>query len=188
MANPVSPITATPELSPEDQRHELQGLLGEYHGLLTTIVQELLEGAPNTEMADLFDDIRSAFPGVSISFGEVQGELNTGSHDAALSSVGLTSEQLKPKKRGFRFNCIRFYRLMAGRPKGNSDSSQKFNLVGALKYAMRGVKWGNIVIGSLSTELSKFKGIEVIKEFGEVVATTLEQIVEGEEAKAADEA
>ena len=48
---------------------------------------------------------------------------------------------------------------------------------------MRGVKWGNIIVGSLSKELDKFKGIEVIKEFGEVVVTTLEQIIDKEEHK-----
>jgi hypothetical protein len=52
---------------------------------------------------------------------------------------------------------------------------------------MRGVKWGNIIIGSLSKELGKFKGAETITEFGEVVVTTLEQIVESGESKDDDE-
>jgi hypothetical protein len=188
MANPDSPTTVTPEPSAEDQRYELQGVLGEYHGLLTTIVQELLPDVPYEEMADLLSDIRSAFPEVSISFGEVQGELNTGSHDEGLEGVALNSEQFKPKKRGFRFNRNWFYRVMANHPKRNTDPQRKFNLIRAVKYAMRGVKWGNIIMGSLSKELGKFKGVEVIKEFGEVVVTTLEQIVETAESKATDEA
>ena len=52
---------------------------------------------------------------------------------------------------------------------------------------MRGVKWGNIIIGSLSKELGKFKGAEMITEFGEVVVTTLEQIVESGESEDEDE-
>ncbi len=32
-----------------------------------------------------------------------------------------------------------------------------------------------IIVGSLSIELDKYMGVEVIKEFGEVVVTTLEQ-------------
>jgi hypothetical protein len=187
MANPDSPSTPTPGPSVEDQRHELQGILGEYHGLLTTIVQELLEPVPDTEIADLISDIRNAFPDVSISFGEVQGELNAGGHDEGLDSVALNSEQLIPKKRGFRFNLRRFYNVMRGRRNRNADSPRTFNLVQALKYAMRGVKWGNIIVGSLSKELGKFRGIEVIKEFGEVVVTTLEQIIDKEEHKGAGE-
>jgi hypothetical protein len=186
MTNPDSPTTVTPEPSAEDQRHELQGLLGEYHGLLTTIVDRLRGLAEDEEMAALLADIENAFPGVSMSFGQVQGKLNTGRHDEGLGEVGLTAEQLKPKKRGFRFNCGRFYRAITNLPETFTSPQGRSDLIRAAKHAMRGVKWANIIIGSLSKELGKFKGVEVIREFGEVVVTTLEQIIESGEAKAAD--
>jgi len=188
MTNPDSPTTGSGEPSAEDQRHELQGLLGEYHGLLTTIVQQLLPAGQDEETMDLLVDINSAFPGVSISFGEVQGELNTGIHDDGLGRVALTSEQLKPKKRGFRFNCSRFYGAISDSSGANVASQGRFNFIRAAKHAIRGVKWGNIIVGSLTKELLKFKGAEVIREFGEVIVTTLEQIVENKESKVTGEA
>jgi hypothetical protein len=183
MANFDPPQTPTPEAAAEVQRQELQGILGEYHGLLTTIVQELLQEVPDEEMTDLIGDIRNAFPGVSVAFGEVQGKLNTGGHDDGIDDVALSSEQLKPKKRGLRFNYRRFYRAMAGR----QESPRRFDLVRTLKHALHSVKWGNVIVGSLSKELGKSKGIEVIKEFGEIVVTTLEQIIDNKESKDSNE-
>jgi hypothetical protein len=183
MAGSDSSDPATPEPSPEDQRHELQGVLGEYHGLLTTIVVLLRGPGPDADMTVLLADIQNAFPGVSVSFGQIQGELNSGRQDQRLEAAALTAEQFSPKKRGFRYNCTRFYNAstnITAMPT-NPDSIQ------AVKHAMRGVKWGNIIIGSLAKELGKFKGAEVIKEFGEVVVTTLEQIADALEAKAAEE-
>jgi hypothetical protein len=51
---------------------------------------------------------------------------------------------------------------------------------------MRAVKWGNIIVGSLSRELRKVKGMEVVLELGETVATTFEQIIGDHEARKAD--
>lgn len=183
MVNSGPPQIPTPDPPVEVQRHELQGILGEYHGLLTTIVQELFQEVLNTEMTDLIVDIRSALPGASAAFGEVQGELNTGDHDEGIERVALSSEQLEPKKRGLRFNMRRFYKAMAGR----RESPRRFNLVKALKHAMHGVRWGNVIVGSLSKELSKLKGMEVIREFGEVVVTALEQMIDEEESKESPE-
>jgi hypothetical protein len=179
MANSDPATVVTPE--PSAERHELQGLLGEYHGLLTTIVNRLRVFSQDGEMTDLLADIENAFPVVSISFGQVQGELNTGIHDESLGEVALTAEQLKPKKRGFRYNCSRFYKAIANLPETISSPQGRSDVLRAAKHAMHGVKWGNIVVGSLSKELLKFKGAEVIREFGEVVVTTLEQIVESGE-------
>lgn len=188
MASTDSSNPVTVEPSAEDQRHELQGVLGEYHGLLTTIVDRLRGLSLDAEMTTLLADIDNAFPGVSVSFGQVQGELNTRRHDEGLEEAALTAEQFKPKKRGFRYNCRRFYNAIADLP-GNITSLQESpNFLQALKHAMRGVKWGNVIIGSLAKELGKFKGAEVIREFGEVVVTTLEQIVETGESKIIDEA
>jgi hypothetical protein len=49
-------------------------------------------------MADLINDVINVFPDVSISFGEIQGELNTGDHDKGLLDVALTSGQLKTEE------------------------------------------------------------------------------------------
>jgi hypothetical protein len=185
MTNSDSATSVTPEPSAEDERHELQGLLGEYHGLLTTIVKRLHGLPQDEEMAGLLADIENAFPVVSISFGQVQGELNTRRHDERLEEVALTAEQLKPKKRGFRYNCSRYYNAIVDLPETITSPQGRSDLIRAAKHAMRGVKWGNIIIGSLSKELGKFKGAEVIREFGEVVVTTLEQIVESGEGQGA---
>ena len=80
-ANPP-PATPTRPLA-EGHRQVLQGLLGEHHGLLTTIIQELLLPPPNPlassdpEMQEIFQDLWNAFPRVSVAFGEVQGALNS---------------------------------------------------------------------------------------------------------------
>ncbi len=177
----ASPPPATPTRPPaEGQRQVLQGLLGEYHGLLTTIVQELLSSSLDVpslssldpEIRELLVDLSNAFPSVSVAFGEAQGALNTGDHDDGLSGIGLTSEQVEPKGKGLRFNARRFYRAL----------KTKTGLVQAAKHGMRAVKWGNIIAGSLSNEIRKVKGMEVILEFGEAVATTLEQIIDEHEA------
>jgi hypothetical protein len=97
MANLESPgAVPVAQPSPEDQRFELQGLLGEFHGLLTAIgdrLNQLSEDESftlNEGMKTLLVDIRNAFPGVSVSFGQVQDELNTARHDADLGEVALT--------------------------------------------------------------------------------------------------
>ena len=166
-------------VTPEGQRYELQSFLGEYHGLLTSIVQRLHEYLQKGTIENLLADIDNAFPGVSVAFGEVQSELNTGRHDSGLQEVALTSEQLKPKLRGFRFNRRRFYASITNLPANLSSPRWRTSA----KHAMRAVKWGNIIVGSLSKELSKFRGAEVIKEFGEVMAVTLEQMVDDSEAE-----
>lgn len=188
MTNSESQAPGTPEPSAEDQRHELQGLLGEYHGLLTTMVDRFRGLAEPDELAALYTDIEEAFPDVSISFGQVQGELNTGKHDPGLDQVGLSGDQLKPKRRGFRYNCKRFYSAIVNVPPTPTSQQERNNLMRAAKHAIRGVKWGNIIMGSLLGELGKFRGAEVIREFGEVVVTGLEQIIEGAEASSADRA
>ncbi len=132
-------------------------------------------------MAELLNDLNNAFPGVSVSFGEVQGELNTGDHDADLPGVALAAQQVEPKKRGLRFNISRFHSALTG-------PSKKENFVRAARYAIRGVNWGNIIVGSLAKELGKFRGAEVIREFGEAVVATLEQLVERKETGASGEA
>jgi hypothetical protein len=96
----------------------------------------------------------------------------------------LTSEQFKPKLRGFRFNRRRFYAAIADLPATINSPQRRAGFIRAAKHAIRGAKWGSIAIGSLSTELGKFKGAEVIREFGDVIITTLEQIVEDDESKA----
>jgi hypothetical protein len=173
----------TRQPSPEDHRRELQGILGEFHGLLTTIVDRLYVLGGDAAMNALAADIKDAFPGLSVSFGHIQGELNSGREDQHLEQAALTAEQLNPKKRGFRYNCQRYYKAIAdiAARQESPDSIQ------AVKHAIRSVKWGNIIIGSLSKELGKLKGAELIKEFGEVVVTTLEQIAEARESKAPKE-
>jgi len=52
-------------------------------------------------MRELLEHLRDAYPGVSIAFGQVQGELNTGNHDEGLDDVGLANKQLGPKRKGF---------------------------------------------------------------------------------------
>ena len=182
----ASPPPATPTRPPaEGHRQVLQGLLGEHHGLLTTIIQELLLPPPSPlassdpEMQEIFQDLWNAFPRVSVAFGEVQGALNTGNHDEDLSGIGLTSEQLEPKKRAHRFNSRRFYGALR-------NISTRPAFVQAAKHAMRAVNWGNIIAGSLSKELKKVKGMDVILEFGQAVAATLEQIIDGQEAEKKD--
>ena len=73
------------------------------------------------------------------------------------------------KKRGFRFNLRRSYRAL-----------RQQNVEGAVKHGLRAVRWGNIIIGSLSKE-SKLGFVEVIKEFGEVAETLLDHVLEGVE-------
>jgi hypothetical protein len=182
-ANP--PPAAPDQPSAEAQRHILQGLLGEHHGLLTTTMNELL--APSArrpsptdpEMQELFEYLWNAYPGVSVAFGEAQGALNSGTHDEGLEGFGLTGDQLGPKRKGFRYHTSRFYR-------GLKDVSSRRGFVQAAKHAVRAVKWGNIIAGSLSKELSKIKGMDVILEFGQAVVETLEQVIDGgQEATAA---
>jgi hypothetical protein len=175
MTPPDPPVSPTSGALAEAQRHELQGLLGEYHGLLTTVIQRLPEEG---ELRELYADIRNAFPGVSFSFGQVQAQLNTGDHDERISDVALAAGQLEPKRRGFRFNCGRFYSAI-------KDVPNKFELRD-VRHALRAVKWGNIIVGSLSIELDKYKGVEAIKEFGEVVVNVLEEFKEHLEQKDAD--
>jgi hypothetical protein len=171
----------------EGDRQVLQGLLGEHHGLLTTIIQELLSSsldiAPlsslDPEIRELLDDLSNAFPRVSVAFGEAQGALNTGNHDDGLSGAGLTAEQLEPKKRAHRFNSRRFYGALR-------NISTRPAFVQAAKHAMRAVNWGNIIAGSLSKELKKVKGMDVILEFGQAVAALLEQVIDGQEAERTD--
>jgi hypothetical protein len=182
-ASPPSGTSAGP--SPEEQRQVLQGLLGEHHGLLNTVMYQCLSPPSGTvssgdpEMRELLEQLWDAYPGVSIAFGEVQGELNTGNHDEHLDGVGLAKDQLGPKRRGFRYNVRRFYG-------GLRNIRTKKGFIQAAKHGVRAVKWGNIIAGSLSKELRKIKGIEVILEFGEVVVQTLEQVIEGQETAGAD--
>jgi hypothetical protein len=68
MSNPSS----EPAVTPEDPRYELQGLLGEYHGLQATIVHWLREYAQNQEINELVAAVDNAFPGASVAFGEVR--------------------------------------------------------------------------------------------------------------------
>jgi hypothetical protein len=101
---------------------------------------------------------------MSGAVGEVHAELNSGRHDNELIKYGLAGEQLEPKKRGFRWNLRRLVQFE-----------------GALRrpYLIRALKWGNIILGSLSKELEKsVPGIEVVKEFGEVLLTAIEQRTE----------
>jgi hypothetical protein len=171
--------------SPEEQRYILQGLLGEHHGLLNTVMNQLIlppSGTPSytdPEMQELLEHLRDAYPGVSMAFGEVQGELNTGNHDEGLDGVGLAKDQLGPKRKGFRYNLRRFYG-------GLRNIGTKKGFIQAAKHGVRAVKWGNIIVGSLSRELHKIKGIEVILEFGEAVVETLDQVIEVQEAAGAD--
>jgi hypothetical protein len=74
----------------------------------------------------------------SVTFGGAQGALNTGNHDDGLSGVGLTSERVEPKGKGFRFNARRFYRAL-------KNIHAKTGFVQAGKHGMRAVKWGNII-------------------------------------------
>ncbi len=182
----ANPPPATPDRpSPEAERHILQGLLGEHHGLLTSAMHGLLPPSPgglssaDPEMQELVEDLWNAFPGVSVAFGEVQGALNTGDHDEGLRAVGLTQDQLRPKRKGFRFNMRRYYRALR-------DISTRAGLVQAAKHAVRAVKWGNIIVGSLSNELQKIKGMDVILEFGQAIVETLEQVIDGQESGGAN--
>jgi hypothetical protein len=182
----ASPPPGTPAgPSAEEQRQILQGLLGEHHGLLNTVMYQCLSpssgmlSSSDPEMRELLEHLRDAYPGVSIAFGEAQGELNTGNHDEGIDGVGLAKDQLGPKRKGFRYNIRRFYGRL------RNIGTQK-GFIQAAKHGVRAVKWGNIIVGSLSRELRKIKGIEVILEFGEAVVETLEQVIEWQETAAAD--
>jgi hypothetical protein len=175
VTNASPPPDPSPRPPDEADRQVLQGLLGEYHGLLTTIIQKLLSSSPDLEMQEVLDGLSNAFLHVSVAFGEAQGALNTGDHDEGLSDMGLTAEQVEAKGKGLRFNARRFYRAL-------KSISAKTGFVQAAKHGMRAVKWGNIIAGSLSNEIRKVKGMEVILEFGEAVATTLEQVIDEHEA------
>jgi hypothetical protein len=180
---PAGPSPAEP--SPEEQRQVLQGLLGEHHGLLTTVMYQCLSpssgmlSSSDPEMRELLEHLRDAYPGVSIAFGQVQGELNTGNHDEGLDDVGLAKDQLGPKRKGFRYNLRRFYG-------GLRNIRTKPGFIQAAKHGLRAVKWGNIIVGSLSKELQKIRGMEAILEFGEVVVETLEQVIDGQETAGPD--
>lgn len=169
-ADPEPATPGTVVLSPEAERVELQAILAQYHGLLTTIVQDLVPRLPSDVQAELRASVEAAFTGVSVSFGELNAELNPGAHDEGLGWVALRGEQKDLKKRGFRFNLKRFYRALGLQ-----------NIEGAVRHGIRAVKWGNIIIGSLSKELEKLRFVEVIKEFGEVVETLLDHVLEGVE-------
>jgi hypothetical protein len=82
MANLESPgAVPVAQPSPEDQRFELQGLLGEFHGLLTAIGDRFNQFSEDESfildegIKTLLVDIRNAFPGVSVSFGQTSSTL-----------------------------------------------------------------------------------------------------------------
>jgi hypothetical protein len=190
---PAGPAPEGP--SPQGQRQILQGLLAQHHGLLHTVMNQCLSpsssdpemrkllgqlwDAYDRDMRELLEHLWDAYPGVSIAFGEVQGELNTASHDDGIDGVGLAKDQLGPKRKGFRYNLRRFYG-------GLRNLGDRKGFIQAAKHGVRAVKWGNIIVGSLSRELHKIKGIEVILEFGEAVVETLDQVIERHEAAGAD--
>lgn len=192
MSNGTTTPPAT--LNPPPDRHELQALLAQYHGLLTTIIQQLLPSSPDKPSLRSFDaetqellagtqellaGLMEGLPGASVAFGEANAALNEGDHDDGLPDVGLAAEHIEPKRKGFYFNFGRFYGALKG-------TSSKAGFLKAAKHGMRAVKWGNIIAGSLSKEIKKVKGMEVILEFGEAVATTLEQVIEDHEAGKSD--
>jgi len=166
-ADPPPSTPGVPPPSPEDDRVELQAILAQYHGLLTTIVEVIVPTLPADVQAEIRPQTEAAFSGVSVAFGELNAELNPGDHDEGLEAVALRGEQKELKKRGFWYNLRRFYRAL-----------RQENVAGAAKHGVRAVKWGNIIIGSLSKELEKFRFVEVIKEFGEVAETLLDHVLE----------
>jgi hypothetical protein len=131
------------------------------HGLLSKAVDHLQEWCP----PELVDSIKPAYVDVCATFGAVQAELNTGTHDDKLPGIGLAGIQMAPKKTGF---------LKALRDFFNPTKKGQPPFVGALGSATR---WGGIIVGSLSKE-----GSEVIKEFIEVIRGAQEQYAEARES------
>ena len=149
--------------TPEEDRRELQAILGQLHGLLSKAMEHGDRWCPT----DLHDSIAVAYRDLGGAFGVVHAELNTGIYDSKLAGLGLAGEQMAPKKKGFWHALRRFF-----------DPTKRGHppLFGALGTATR---WGGIIVGSLAKEVP---GGEVIKEFIEVVQAAREQFKEAKEA------
>jgi hypothetical protein len=113
--------------------------------------------------ADLVDAVTAAHRDIGRVFGEVQASLNSGAHDARLESLGLAGDQMVPKKRGFWAALREFFA-----PTKNNDAPF-FGALGSV------VRWGGVIVGSLSREIP---GGEIIKEFIDVIGAASEQFRE----------
>jgi hypothetical protein len=163
--SPPNPSRDGDRLPPEDERRRLQTILAEYHGLLAFIAHQIIPNLRADAARALAEQITRAYPGASAALGQVQHELNTGEHDEGIANVGLAAPEVDAKERGFRFHLRRLYSALKQTP---TDAVRQ------AKHAARAIKWGNIILGSLGEEITKIRGMEVIREFGEVVAQLLE--------------
>jgi hypothetical protein len=151
-----------PERSPLQERERVQLFLAKYHGLTTAVVED------NIVPTRLAGSIGAAHPGISLAHGRVQDSLNSGDHDEALATSSLAGAQFDQKELGYLHNLNRYYTARRNDPA---------NLDERAGWAARALRWGNIVVGSVSSELDKVKGVEFIKEGGEVLLNAVEEFI-----------
>jgi hypothetical protein len=151
-----------PESSPREKRERVQLFLAKYHGFTTAVVDD------DIVPTRLAGSIRAAHPGISVAHGQVQDALNSGQYDQTLADSSLADAQLDPKERGYLHNMNRYYAAKRNHP---TDSDER------AVWAARALRWGNIIVGSLSSELDKVKGVEFIKEGGEVLVNAVEEYI-----------
>jgi hypothetical protein len=159
------------ERSPQEKRERVQLFLARYHGLTSSIVEDSI--IPSR----LAESIDGAHPGISLAHGYVQDSLNTGDHDERLATSSLAGAQFDPKERGYLYNMNRYYAAKKNDP---ADTERR------AKWAARALRWANVIVGSISSELDKVKGIEFIKEGGEVLLNAVEEFIASEDVNDED--
>src|SRR5262245_49244451 len=169
MAKPPPPLPPGSELpEPLRDRHEMQAIVGQIHGVAALAVANVERWLPK-QTGDALEieaeEIRQAYKEVSMNFGTVQAALTTGELDEGLAQVGLTGPQMQPKKKGFWAAVQRFFRTSG-------------NTVDAWVKRMRSsIGWSNTLLGSLGAAFRKeiekvplaSAALEGIKEFLEVL-------------------
>ena len=159
-ANRADRSDGGPESSPREKRERVQLFLAKFHGLTTAVVDD------DIVPTRLAGSIRAAHPGISVAHGQVQDALNSGRYDQALADSSLADAQLDPKERGYLHNMNRYYTAKRNHP---TDTDER------AAWAARALRWGSIIVGSLSSELDKVKGVEFIKEGAEVLVNAVEE-------------
>lgn len=150
------------ESSPQEKRERVQLFLAKYHGFTTAVVDDTI--IPTR----LAGSIGAAHPGISVAHGRVQDSLNSGQYDQTLAESSLAGAQFDPKERGYLHNMNRYYAAKRNYPTNTDERA---------KWAARALRWGNIIVGSIASELDKVKGVEFIKEGGEVLLNAVEEFI-----------
>ena len=172
-------LSESERLAPRRARDEAQLLLGQIHGVVWLVVNDVDKWLPKGETTEggepelTADDVRRAAAEVHSHFGVVHAALNSGRFDEELVKVGMTGAQGQAKRKGFLPAIRRFFTT-----KGQAISQLRSSL-----------RWSNTLIGciaaALKKEIERVPGAgaaaEGIKEFIELLLNATEPMAGNED-------